>query len=82
LAERSPLVHRSAAHDRGATTHTPTVETQHAEAGLFFLLTGEECLALVRVLRVVEDNWWLDERERALLERLECYEPAAVLPAA
>jgi hypothetical protein len=58
------------------------METQHEEAGLFFLLTGEECLALVRVLRVVEDNWWLDERERAVLERLECYEPAAVLPAA
>jgi hypothetical protein len=59
------------------------METQHAEAGLvFLLLTGDECLALVRVLRVVEDNWWLDECERALLERLERHEPAAVLPAA
>lgn len=58
------------------------METQHAEAGIVFLLTGEERLALVRVLRVVEDNWWLDERERALLERFECSQPAVVLPAA
>jgi hypothetical protein len=35
------------------------------------LLTGEERAALARVLRVVEDEWWLDEIERALLERLE-----------
>ncbi len=59
------------------------METQHAEAGLvFLLLSGDECEALVRVLRVVQDNWWLDEQERALLERLESYEPAAILPAA
>jgi hypothetical protein len=39
------------------------------------LLTGEERAALARVLRVVEDEWWLDEIERALLERLEPGEP-------
>ena len=28
----------------------------------------------MRVLRVVEDNWWLDELEGALLARLELAE--------
>lgn len=39
--------------------------------GTTLLLTGEERAALARVLRVVEDEWWLDEVEQALLERLE-----------
>jgi hypothetical protein len=47
------------------------VESQRVEPGIVLLLTGEEQLALVRVLRVVEDNWWLDEVERSLLERLD-----------
>jgi hypothetical protein len=59
-----------------------SVETQRAEAGSVFLLTREERLALVRILRVVEDNWWLDEVEGALLERLELGETAATLTAA
>ena len=39
-------------------------------------LTAEERAALVRVLRVVEDEWWLNEVEQRLLERLEPAEAA------
>jgi hypothetical protein len=62
--------------------HTRTVESQRAEAAVVFLLTEEERQALARIFRVVEDNWWLDEVERALLERLEASDAAAVLSAA
>jgi hypothetical protein len=58
------------------------VESERAEISHLLLLTGEERAALARVLRVVEDNWWLDEVERALLERLEGSEAATALPAA
>jgi hypothetical protein len=54
---------------------------QRTEARYIFLLTGEELVALVRILRVVQDNWWLDEVEGALLERLDGAD-AAFLPAA
>jgi len=47
------------------------VESQRAESGFVLLLTAEERAALVRVLRVVEDNWWLDAVEGAVLRRLE-----------
>jgi len=52
---------------------------QRVETPIVFLLTGEERTALARILRVVEDEWWLDELEQALLARLEL---AAVVPAA
>jgi hypothetical protein len=56
------------------------VESQRAESGIVLLLTAEERAALLRVIRVVEDNWWLDEVERDVLERLEQLEsPAAEL---
>jgi hypothetical protein len=58
------------------------VDSQRAEADFVFLLTGDERVALARILRVVEDNWWLDEVERALLERLENADSAPVLAAA
>jgi len=59
------------------------VESQRIETGfLVLLLTGEERLALERILRVVEDNWWLDDLERSLLERLEGSHAAAAVPAA
>ena len=51
------------------------------ESGFFLLLTAEERAALLRVLRVVVDNWWLDELEGALLARLELAE-AVFAPAA
>jgi hypothetical protein len=55
------------------------MEPQHTEV-VSLRLTTEECEALARILHVVEDEWWLDELERALLARLE---PAdAVLAAA
>jgi hypothetical protein len=54
------------------------VETQRLEAAFVFLLSGEEREALVRVLRVVEDNWWLDDVERSLLERFEGVDATAV----
>jgi hypothetical protein len=57
------------------------VESQRAESGFVLLLTAEERAALVRVLRVVGDNWWLDELEGALLARLEFAE-AELVPAA
>jgi len=57
------------------------VESQRAESGLVLLLTAEERAALVRVLRVVGDNWWLDELEGALLARLELAQ-AVFAPAA
>ena len=47
------------------------MESQRAESGFVLLLTAEERAALVRVLRVVEDNWWLDPVEGAVLRRLE-----------
>jgi hypothetical protein len=47
------------------------VESQRAESGIVLLLTAEERAALLRVIRVVEDNWWLDEVEREVLDRLE-----------
>jgi hypothetical protein len=53
------------------------VESQGAESVIVLLLTAEEQAALLRVIRVVEDNWWLDEVERSVLERLES--PAAEL---
>jgi hypothetical protein len=49
----------------------PSMDTQRGDAPLVFLLTGEEREALARILRVVEDEWWLDDLEHALLERLE-----------
>jgi hypothetical protein len=53
------------------------VQSKRAESGIVLVLTAEERAALLRVIRVVEDNWWLDEVERAVLERLES--PAADL---
>ena len=47
------------------------MDTQRGDAPMVFLLTGEEQAALARILRVVEDEWWLDDLEHALLERLE-----------
>jgi hypothetical protein len=59
------------------------VESQRAESGILLLLTAEERAALLRVMRVVEDNWWLDDLERSVLERLEeTAEPHAVPTAA
>jgi len=50
------------------------------ESSIALLLTAEERAALLRVIRVVEDNWWLDEVERNVLERIEQLEsPAAEL---
>jgi hypothetical protein len=56
------------------------MESQRTDIGTTLLLTGEERAALARVLHVVEDEWWLDEVEQALLERLEPGE-AALAPA-
>ena len=47
------------------------MESQRTDIGTTLLLTVEERAALARVLHVVEDEWWLDEVEQALLERLE-----------
>lgn len=47
------------------------MESQRTEATIVFRLTAEEREALARILRVVEDEWWLDDLEHALLERLE-----------
>jgi hypothetical protein len=52
------------------------MESQRTDIGTTLLLTGEERAALARVLHVVEDEWWLDEVEQALLERLEPGEAA------
>ena len=58
------------------------MESQRIEPGYYLLLTGEERAALARLIQVVEDNWWLDEVEQALLARLEGSDSAAVRPAA
>ena len=47
------------------------MESQRTEAPIVFLLTAEERAALARILRVVEDEWWLNDLEHASLERLE-----------
>ena len=57
------------------------MESQPDESGFALLLTADERAALVRVLRVVGDNWWLDELEGVLLARLELAE-AVFVPAA
>ena len=57
------------------------MDSQPDESGIVLLLTAAERAALVRVLRVVQDNWWLDELEGALLTRLELAE-AVFAPAA
>ncbi len=57
------------------------MDSQPDESGIVLLLTAAERAALVRVLRVVQDNWWLDELEGALLTRLELAE-AVFVPAA
>jgi Trp operon repressor len=58
------------------------MESLLLDADLVLILTAEERSALARVLRVVEDNWWLDEVERRLLERLELPAAELVRPAA
>jgi hypothetical protein len=56
------------------------VESKRAESSIALLLSAEERAALLRVIRVVEDNWWLDEVERIVLERIESLDsPAAEL---
>jgi Trp operon repressor len=47
------------------------VESQRTESSFLLLLTQEERTALLRVIHVVEDNWWLDDVEREVLERIE-----------
>ena len=47
------------------------MEFQRTDAAFILLLTFQEVSALTRILRVVEDEWWLDELERGLLEKLE-----------
>ena len=63
--------HRTAAHARRESLQTRSVELQRSEATFVFLLSAEERETLIRALRVIEDNWWLDDRERALLDRLD-----------
>ena len=47
------------------------MDTQRGDAPMVFLMTFQEIEALARILRVVEDEWWLDDLEHALLERLD-----------
>jgi hypothetical protein len=47
------------------------MESQRTQVVISLRLTDEERAALARVLHVVEDEWWLDDLERALLDRLE-----------
>jgi hypothetical protein len=47
------------------------VDSLPDESGFVLFLTAEERAALLRVLRVVQDNWWLDVVEGAVLRRLE-----------
>jgi hypothetical protein len=51
------------------------VESHRSETQISFLLTAEEREALARILRVAEDEWWLDDLEQALLQRLEHAQP-------
>ena len=46
-----------------------TVEVTETES-LLLAVTGAEREALLRVFYVVKDNFWLDDVEEALLERL------------
>jgi hypothetical protein len=78
----SPHLHRPAAHATQNRSTLPIVESLFLDADLVLILTAEERSALARVLRVVEDNWWLDEVERRLLERLELPAAELVRPAA
>jgi len=57
--------------DGGLGCKLRAMESQRTDIGTTLLLTGEERAALARVLHVVEDEWWLDENEQALLERME-----------
>jgi hypothetical protein len=57
--------------DGGLGCKLRAMESQRTDIGTTLLLTGEERAVLARILHVVEDEWWLDEDEQALLERLE-----------
>ena len=57
--------------DGGLGCKLRAMESQRTDIGTTLLLTGEERAVLARILHVVEDEWWLDEVEQALLERLE-----------
>ena len=46
------------------------IETLQAERLVALVLSEAERGALVRVLYVVKDNFWLDDIEESLLERL------------
>ena len=47
-----------------------TIETLETERLVALVLSERESEALVRALYVVKDNFWLDEVEESLLERL------------
>ena len=47
-----------------------TIETLEAERLVALVLSETESDALVRALYVVKDNFWLDDVEESLLERL------------
>ncbi len=57
------------------------MELQRPDGAFVFLLSADERESLIRVFRVIEDNWWLDDLERGLLDRLEGQDAVAV-PAA
>lgn len=48
-----------------------TTEILDAEILVALVLTSPERDALVRALYVVKDNFWLDDTEESLLQRLE-----------
>jgi hypothetical protein len=48
-----------------------TTEILDAESLVALVLTSPERDALVRALYVVKDNFWLDDTEESLLQRLE-----------
>ena len=72
-AKSSPLGYRSDTLVDGCVGDAPprivTVEVTETES-LLLVVTGAEREALLRVFYVVKDNFWLDDVEEALLERL------------
>jgi hypothetical protein len=80
ITEPSPVVNRLDAHAPRRLTESPIVTAQPEPVLELpsFPLSGEERDALIRVLYVVKDNWWLDEREEDVLRRLlEAVAPAS-----
>ena len=70
FAVYQPVRYPRSAHLKAPFRPMAAIETLEAERLVALVLGEAERDALVRVLYVVKDNFWLDDIEESLLERL------------